>query len=49
MIANTSHIRIIVLKVDNNRSTNKCTPTNKSTRSTITKSEHNKESTFNSI
>jgi len=45
----TSHIRIVVPWVDNNRSTNKCIVTNRGIRNIITDFEHNKESTFDSI
>jgi hypothetical protein len=49
IITNTSHIRVIIIGVDNNKSTNKCTTVNKGIRSTTTDSKYNKESTFDSI
>jgi hypothetical protein len=49
IITNTSHIIIVIPRVDNNKSTNKCTTTNRGTISSTTNFKHNKESTFDSI
>ncbi len=48
IIIDKSHVIIVVPQIDNNRSINKCTTTNRGTINT-TNFEHNKESTFDSI
>ncbi len=44
-----SHIIVVVMGTDNNKSTNKCTFTNIGIRSTIINFEHNRELTFHLV
>jgi len=48
-VADISHIRVTITRIDNNKLANKCTTANKGTRNTTIDSKHNRESTFDLI
>ncbi len=49
IVANINHIRVVIIRVDNNKLTKKCTTANRGIRNIIIDYKHNKKSTFDLI